>query len=102
MDCEALLACSGLSEGQLGEVSRIENPRVRALAAVEAAYLGLSAEACVTYVDAVLARSLPAPAQKLLSSLTGAVEKYRAIGGDAELLREDSDNGVKLTVRLAR
>ena len=102
MDCESLYAGAGLSEEAARELARIGDGRVRALAAVEASFLGLDARSCGAYVDEVLARSMPAPAQKLLASVTGAVEKYRAIGGNAELLREDSDNGVKLTVRLAR
>lgn len=102
MEYEELMARVGLSEGQLREAARIREPRLRALAAVEMAYLGLDPQECAGYVDRVLASTLPAPARKLLSSVSGAVEKYRAIGGEAELTREDSDNGVKLTVRLAR
>lgn len=102
MDFDNLLACVGLTETQLREVSRLREPRVRALAAVEMAFLGLSAAECGGYVDRVLTSTLPPSAQSLLSSVSGAVEKYRAIGGEAELLREDSDNGVKLTVRLSR
>ena len=102
MDSDNLLACVGLTQDQLREVSRLREPRLRALAAVEMAFLGLSPAECGGYVDRVLASTLPPSAQSLLSSVSGAVEKYRAIGGKAQLLREDFDNGVKLTVRLSR
>lgn len=102
MEMEALLAGAGLSEGTLRQVERIRDPRLRALAAVEAAYRGLSEEAAGAYVDEVLAATLPESARRVLTAVAGAVEKYRAIGGEVQLFREDADNGVKLTVRLSR
>ena len=102
MDFELLEAQAGLTEGQKRSLRRIEEGRRRALAAVEAAYLGLTEEACQGYVDAVLAAALPEGARSVLETVSGAVEDYRARGGAAELLREDSDNALKLTVRLYR
>ncbi len=102
MEIEALLAGAGLSEGARRQVERIREPRLRALAAVEAAYRGLSEADAGAYVDEVLAATLPENARRVVTAVAGAVEKYRAIGGEAQLFREDADNGVKLTVRLSR
>lgn len=102
MDFESMQALCGLSPVYSHALCRIADPRLRALAAVEMAYLHIPPGESERYVDAVLSTVLPEGCRELLDCVAGAVKAHNAKGGAAELKREDADNCLKLTVRVYR
>lgn len=95
------LAAAGLTGAHMEALSRITSPRLRSLAAVEIAYLRLSPEAAQDYVTAVLPPPSAPASRRFLQELTVRLDGLRRQGIDARLTREDADNLIKLTVRLA-
>ncbi len=103
---------SGLTERHALALLRISRDEVREAALCEMAYLDMGPEAAEKYVDKLL-RTRPMqefPGQRLmyivkdvrmfLNSVSHGMDMMRGSGIDAECVREDADNCIKLTIRI--
>lgn len=103
---------SGLTQRHALALLRISSENIREAALCEMAYLDMGPEAAEKYVDKLLRTRSPRelPGQRLtyivkdvrmfLNSVSHGMDMMRGCGIDAECIREDSDNCIKLTIRI--
>ena len=103
---------SGLTERHALALLRISNPQTREAALCEMAYNDRGPEAAERYVDKLLRLRTPkeVPGQRpiyivkdvrlFLNSVGHGIDMMRGSGIDAECVREEADNCLKLTIRI--
>ena len=103
---------SGLTERHALALLRISSQEIREAALCEMAYNDMGPEAAEKYVDKLLRIRTPqeVPGQRplyivkdvrmFLNSISHGMDMMQGGGIDAECIREDSDNCIKLTIRI--